>query len=380
MVKRHLIEQHSGVSHRCNGCHKFLGRADQKHGNCQEGFITTLVVRQTGETGQKAYEALKAFKSTVEGKIVPRLLPRNTLVPGQKAVKRPSDEAGQRGGKKWQQPEVTSPVARVAPPPAPRFVTSSRGVTSTTTLRSVPVCSPARMVATAFMPPAPVPIQASEPVQSVIGETPVNSSVPSDVEDGEIADSMSIAVGPQETLESTGPLTPIRVQVPPPTVEAVATTPTVAEAAVPGRQVVWDRLSATTEIRSVRLASWSDIQAGRVVLDIGGTKFVTSKATLRSEPSSLLAEMVRQGSPMRPFRQDDSGSPVYFLDRDPAHFRHVLNYLRLGNQWSAHSLPREVRYLYDLRAEADHFQLQGLLDNINSRIAHLRDSEYDDHV
>lgn len=139
----------------------------------------------------------------------------------------------------------------------------------------------------------------------------------------------------------------------------------------PARRVVVEALTLG-DISGVKLAEWSDIQAGRVVLDIGGTRFLTSKTTLRADPGSLLCAMVRQGSPMRPWRVDD-GTPVYFLDRDPAHFRHILNYLRLGSMWSINSLPREVRYLHDLKAETDHFNLVGLKFTIERRFNILCD-------
>lgn len=139
----------------------------------------------------------------------------------------------------------------------------------------------------------------------------------------------------------------------------------------PARRVVVEALTLG-DMSGVKLAEWSDIQAGRVVLDIGGTRFLTSKTTLRADPGSLLCAMVRQGSPMRPWRVDD-GTPVYFLDRDPVHFRHILNYLRLGSMWSINSLPREVRYLHDLKAETDHFNLVGLKFTIERRFNILCD-------
>lgn len=124
----------------------------------------------------------------------------------------------------------------------------------------------------------------------------------------------------------------------------------------------------------VKLGGWSDIQAGRVILDVSGTRFITSRCRLRMDPSSLLCAMVRQGSPpMRPWHLEEKNTPVYFLDRDPAHFRHILNYLRLGNSWSLLSLPREVRYLYELKAEAEHYQLTSLKTLLESRISTIRD-------
>ncbi|CAG2184713.1 unnamed protein product [Mytilus edulis] len=369
VVRRHLIEQHSGVSHRCDSCFRFLGRAEQRHGTCDARTqTTTLVVRQSGITGEEAKQVLIDFRQTVEEKILPRLLSRKTVVPGQKGRKRPSSEPGLNKTKKWQGQAIatTSPLARIAPPSPPSYVTS-------------------RTLATVVREPSPTPIEAEEAANSVSGATALNPSLASDVEDGEVVDQVSIGVGPQETLEVPSiPLPTIRVEEPTPQSPAVTRRPTqdraeAAPAIEPARRVVWDHL-ASQRVTDVKLAGWSDVQAGRVVLDIGGTRFVTSKSTLKMEPSSLLAEMVQEGSTMRPFRKDEHGSPMYFLDRDPAHFRHILNYLRLGSQWSSQSLPRVVRYLYDLRAETDRFQLQGLHDHINRRITTLIESEYDENL
>lgn len=46
---------------------------------------------------------------------------------------------------------------------------------------------------------------------------------------------------------------------------------------------------------------------------------------------------------------------------------------RLGSMWSINSLPREVRYLHDLKAETDHFNLVGLKFTIERRINILCD-------
>lgn len=70
-------------------------------------------------------------------------------------------------------------------------------------------------------------------------------------------------------------------------------------------------------------------------------------------------------------RIDEYNSPIYFIDRDPAHFRHILNYLRLGSSWMPHSLPRELRYLHEIRVEAEFYQLKGLVENLDRRIAIL---------
>ena len=97
---------------------------------------------------------------------------------------------------------------------------------------------------------------------------------------------------------------------------------------------------------------------------------------LRTDPGSLLCAMVLQGSPMRPWRIEENNTPVYFLDRDPAHFRHMLNYLRLGNNCSVLSLPRELKYLYDLKVEAKHYQVTAQKYLLENRISIARGDFY----
>ncbi|CAG2197347.1 unnamed protein product [Mytilus edulis] len=51
LVRRHSIEQHSGVSHRCDSCYKFLGTAEQKHGTCDAGDYADWHRRIGGKEG-----------------------------------------------------------------------------------------------------------------------------------------------------------------------------------------------------------------------------------------------------------------------------------------------------------------------------------------
>ena len=108
-----------------------------------------------------------------------------------------------------------------------------------------------------------------------------------------------------------------------------------------------------------------------------GTRFYTSRPTLKADPSCLLAAMLEPGSPMRPFRHDENNSPVYFLDRDPRHFIHILNYLKNISCWSAHVLPNKLCYLYELRMEAEHYMIQGLVEILTRRIALLTEAHLD---
>jgi len=60
-----------------------------------------------------------------------------------------------------------------------------------------------------------------------------------------------------------------------------------------------------------------------VTLNVGGTKYTTSRSTLLSYEGSLLSKMFAPG--IEPYRDVDG---YYFIDRDPVYFRHVLNFLR----------------------------------------------------
>ena len=59
-----------------------------------------------------------------------------------------------------------------------------------------------------------------------------------------------------------------------------------------------------------------NIQVARITLDVGGRHFATSRKTLLKAEGSLLKLLVQDGK------------RHYFIDRDGAHFRYILNFLR----------------------------------------------------
>lgn len=89
-----------------------------------------------------------------------------------------------------------------------------------------------------------------------------------------------------------------------------------------------------------------------ILLDIGGEKFKTSRATLQRDQGSMLAAMFKgSGFDMTP---GEDGS--FFIDRDGKHFRHILNYLR--GCFMKEGLSTAT--INELAAEADFYQLADL--------------------
>ena len=81
------------------------------------------------------------------------------------------------------------------------------------------------------------------------------------------------------------------------------------------------------------------VQEGGVVLNIGGQCFHTSMVTLGAEPNSILDLLSVRDCPMCLHRT------CYNFDRDPAHFKLILNYLSNGAHLEMLTLPNEKRYL-----------------------------------
>ncbi|XP_069857629.1 BTB/POZ domain-containing protein KCTD11 [Dipodomys merriami] len=71
----------------------------------------------------------------------------------------------------------------------------------------------------------------------------------------------------------------------------------------------------------------------------------------------MLGAMFRADTPVPPNVNPQAGGQ-YFIDRDGKAFRHILNFLRLGRL----DLPRGYGETALLRAEADFYQIQPLLD------------------
>ena len=93
-------------------------------------------------------------------------------------------------------------------------------------------------------------------------------------------------------------------------------------------------------------------QDSRVALNVGGVRYETSIATLRRTPGTMLDAMFSGRHAMDP----DDGDGAHFLDRDGAHFKYVLAYLRDGAS-VLEEAAGDVRLLRALKREFGYFAI-----------------------
>ena len=113
-----------------------------------------------------------------------------------------------------------------------------------------------------------------------------------------------------------------------------------------------------------------EYQDGYVNLDVGGTHFKTSLATLMNG-ETMLSAMFSGRTPIKP---DEKG--MIFIDRDGKHFNRILNFLRDGTI----ALPETNVEIMELKNEAQFYCIDGLVklcdsENIPSRTREKQEQE-----
>uniref|UniRef100_A0A182SG12 Uncharacterized protein n=1 Tax=Anopheles maculatus TaxID=74869 RepID=A0A182SG12_9DIPT len=98
-------------------------------------------------------------------------------------------------------------------------------------------------------------------------------------------------------------------------------------------------------------------------LNVGGTPYGVSLKTLVAEDGSWLQETFGGGRPPADLPVDAQGR--FFIDRDGALFRHVLDYLRDPVRYT---LPVGFLERDRLRREAEYFRLAGLLELLAKQV------------
>jgi hypothetical protein len=109
----------------------------------------------------------------------------------------------------------------------------------------------------------------------------------------------------------------------------------------------------------------------RVCLNLSGTRFVTTRDTLTKDSGTYFAAMLR----MRERGEDGVMSfepPDFFIDRDPTHFRYILNYMRDGRICLDGRGAPHTGFLEELLVEAQFYNLSGLCDELTGRLSELR--------
>ena len=106
-----------------------------------------------------------------------------------------------------------------------------------------------------------------------------------------------------------------------------------------------------------------------VRLNVGGTKYITEKATLRKYPDSVLGAMFRGNIPL-----STDGDGYYFIDRCGHIFQYILQFLRSGKL----ILPKGFCELELLEEEASFYEIEDLISTMNNHKSE-KEEEYD-HV
>jgi len=103
------------------------------------------------------------------------------------------------------------------------------------------------------------------------------------------------------------------------------------------------------------------LEKDRILLDVGGHQFSTTIETLTSVPDSVLGRMFSGRFPIH-FTSDGR----VFIDRDGAHFRHILNYLRDPDNWIF--THKDKQLVDELRSEARFYGLEDPMFKKNNRV------------
>jgi hypothetical protein len=100
------------------------------------------------------------------------------------------------------------------------------------------------------------------------------------------------------------------------------------------------------------------LKSSWITLNVGGTRFLTTKATLKKDSKSFLSRLascddINQLNEMGSDRDNDG---AYLINRSPIFFEHILNYLRTNK------LIYETRsQLQGIQLEAEFYNLQSLM-------------------
>ncbi|XP_060553587.1 myb-like protein X [Ruditapes philippinarum] len=99
-----------------------------------------------------------------------------------------------------------------------------------------------------------------------------------------------------------------------------------------------------------------------IQLNIGGTIFYTSKITLLNSPYSILHQKTQENSPVNIQKN------CIFIDRDPCHFRFILNYLRNECHIPTTLFPSNPTTIQEILLDAKFYNIKELIKDLKKTL------------
>jgi len=392
-VERHMDEQHSNFGYMCPECRRVFLRRDSKHKNCrmgeQGGKNLEFVSRNNYQYGEEEKEQYNKFKResrklviTIENNTQP-IVPTDLTEKKERKEKekkkrnKSHDKENKYSGvaerKRKHSPErarsvtpvpesrviIIKPKNRITAPPQSTYVPTLSPPTCT---RIPDIISPIKSV-----PNSPKVQQKSPSVGTICLDEPIigSSNTETNCDD-------CIINSPKVKAKSISSASVKSVNEEDTCISIFA-----ADEYIPASNT--NEIEATyepTPKHILQLKSMAECQKSRIILNVGGSRFETCVPTLQSDPSSILSYMVLKDSPMKPYSVDNIYT--YFLDRDPRHFVHILNYLRSSCNSDLSTFPRTIIALRELQRECNFYHLTHLHCLLEKRIVdilqgHLQD-------
>ena len=121
------------------------------------------------------------------------------------------------------------------------------------------------------------------------------------------------------------------------------------------------------EEEKVKIHSAYSFQGQVIDLNVGGTRYSTSRSTLTKYPDSMLGVMFSGRHDLETMKCSDGS---FFIDRDGTHFRHILNYLRDGED-VIESFPKSAEVLREILREVTYYQLENLAVTLKPLVRRL---------
>lgn len=115
-----------------------------------------------------------------------------------------------------------------------------------------------------------------------------------------------------------------------------------------------------TDKKEIMLKGLEIQQKERIVLNVGGRCFESSRQTLQADPSSHLSVMTARDMCSSSNGTDDK---TYILDRNPRYFDFILDYLR-SSDYNYKLLPTDKCVLIQIHMETTYYGLPGLVHSI----------------